>query len=318
MIALSVSPGKAWRDRDGDGKRVDLDALAKNLRGRDYEILAGLLKGGFMTLDQVALLYCPTPKGVVVASQRMTKLFKAGLLESFRPSREGAGNRGGSARLIYCLDRPGATLAAAYMNKPLQDVWRPRDRFVQMAHVLHRLCTVDFWAATETWVRSAGGKLLEFEIEPRQREGKVTLAADALVTYQAPGAEAPKTLWVEIDRGTESVPRFLERMSAYDAFYKLTRNRYGDNLPGVLIVVDTGRFRLGDGPPQTAEQRLKALKVALDKAAPGWDFRRFKFAVMADLFEIPSSDWGSLPEVRVDLAAPVCWAAGREDRLRVF
>lgn len=304
-------------------RRPDREAVARVLDADPFRwrVLEAVVLAGLATADQVAHLAYGLagvpPTGHLVAGRWLHRLFQWGLIRPFTVSRQGATppQGGGSGRLLYTPEAPGARLVAARLGQPLQALWRPGQAHTAPRATGHRLAVTDFYVAVRIWLARASGELAAWQPEPRWRFGDVTLAPDAWLEAVVGGQH--HRLFVEVDRGTESPEVVAQRMATYNqaAATEPWVQRFGSQKPAwpiVLLVVAATRQKLGERA-QDPSSRALALKEAVERLDQGrWGFPRFKFLVAADAYQVPESQprpsgrGSRLQPVQVRLDQPVC------------
>jgi hypothetical protein len=175
------------------------------------------------------------------------------------------GERAGSAGLVYLLDAAGQRRIDAECgnNRRVRRPWAVGWPFVQH--------TLDI---AETYVRlrerQAVGdlKLLHFQTEPETWFSTTvgTLKPDARVVFAT--ADWEEHYWLEVDRGTESLPTLSRKLRAYVDF-AVSGNRGPSGLvPTVLLTVPsaqrcTAASAVVASLPEPADQLIRVVEFDL-------------------------------------------------------
>lgn len=208
----------------GPGSRGLAD-LADLLSPRDVAVLDLIAEHRFLTTAHIQT-FCFTDHASAASGARscrrvLQRLAEWRLLE--RPFRRIGGLEGGSASAVWMLTSTGARLRSLRLGLgAVGQVRAPGERFVA-----HYLAIADARLHLVQAERAGQLQLLTVQIEPRcwrsytgLHGGRVVLKPDlALVTTETvPDAEVEHHWFVEIDRGTESLPTLLKQCRAYEAY----------------------------------------------------------------------------------------------------
>ena len=203
--------------------------VACALQPRDVGIVRDVWRHKFLTAPQLRELWWPG-RSVQAADRRLLALFRAGLLERFRPIA-----RRGSFPWTYHLGREGHRVLQRSGIVAAGDRFAPRAVY-DYGHVLHEL-QLNAWVLA--YRRAVGDALVSWEGEthiepPREaRRAQLRLAddwsveglrdararplrPDALLEV-ARGADDVRTFLVEYDR-TRRVDKNFEKFRRYDAY----------------------------------------------------------------------------------------------------
>lgn len=210
---------------------------ARRLNQSDWSVLEFLRVAGYATTRQVER-FCFT-EGTALARARASRRSLERLVRlnaAYRLERRIGGLAAGSDQGIYTLDRAGWRLLEARGHLPPVRVRRPDER--GLAFLSHSLLL------TESLVMLAERERQEPEFElvtwlghPHCRRlftyrGKVErLSPDAFVEVRREGEVISSFL--EIDRGTESLPTLLRRLGGYLRYARL----YGSETPQVVVAL---------------------------------------------------------------------------------
>lgn len=277
------------------------EILHRDTRGPGWELLTWLADAKYLTNDLIALRYYHTPQGVRSASYRMAALESWGLVTRRAVPR---------GRIVWHLTERGADLLSDYLRKTHREMgFDGAEGRVQEGFVRHRLDVTYFEVALRIHAAYHAGKVLSFVREPIVRTEAGDLRPDAAVIYEQDGRAW--NLAVEIDRDTERPVRFAAtKVPRYEALVKAEWRLHWDDLPTCLVVATVG------GP-----ERAERLKREVDALPVGEGaYRLFKFAGVSQIYQIPLSRAGVLPEVRTMFHEMTCMAARKPqtERRAVF
>jgi hypothetical protein len=203
-----------------------LDRLRGELSGRDLAIVGQLAELRLMSAKQITAIHFTLDEhdnelAAARASQRvLARLAHDGLV--LRLERRIGGMRAGSAGYIYGLGALGQR--ALGIEGPRRRRYEPSLRFLDHTLAITQLVVVVTAAA-----RSGALDILSCQAEPRcHREfsglgGRVLLRPDMFLVLGV--GEFEHRWFVEIDRGTESVPVVLGKCRTYDAYYRSGREQ---------------------------------------------------------------------------------------------
>lgn len=215
------SPASAHPARVG---RRSLARLGHGLDPEDRLLLEEVQRHRYVTSQQVeALCFRDRPSQAAIsraASRALYRLERAGLIRPLatRPRQVG-GPRGGSSPRIWHLREAGSRLLAP--DQPRRRHQEPSDRFLD-----HCLAVAETHIRTRAVARELSGSC-HVVIEPRRRVpgvsgGATPLRPDLLATITAEDAEGSyEDRWfIEVDRGTESLPTVLGKCQLYRRYYQ--------------------------------------------------------------------------------------------------
>jgi predicted transcriptional regulator len=219
------------------------------LTDRDLTLLGWLADHDVLTTDQIAHALYPS---LGFAQRRLMKLTQAGVVERFRPHRWD----GGSYPFHYVLDQLGVDVVAAQRAEdqlPRRDQARRRRWWLtSRANLPHRLAVNQFFidlagharthpdTALERWWSSArcqqNGVFAALDGTTDLRIWTATIAADghgvwtrtssaAAVGHGVTGAVpviVRVPFFVEVDLGTEDLPRLVGKLAAYSTWSERT------------------------------------------------------------------------------------------------
>jgi hypothetical protein len=154
------------------------------------------------------------------------------------PRRVG-GERAGSAGLVYALDSTGQAWLSQHPRhlRPSAAGRTRRPWPIGWGFVCHTLDVAELYVRLRELERRGLLRLTEFRAEPDSWHSSAigTLKPDAYAVWQASGWE--KHVWLEVDRGTESLPALRRKLLLY-----VDAANAGDSgplgvLPQVLVTV---------------------------------------------------------------------------------
>lgn len=156
-------------------------------------------------------------------------------------ARRVGGERAGSAGLIYSLDGAGHRLLDAldYHGQRRRRPWSVGQQFVA-----HTLAISELYVRLREAERRGDLHLLTFDAEPTSWHHSALgcIKPDAY-TVVAAGRWEDHT-WIEVDRGTESLPTLRRKLLAYVDLATAGNSGPGGVLPQVLVTVETPKRRV--------------------------------------------------------------------------
>ncbi|RIR97812.1 hypothetical protein D2E45_23905 [Mycobacteroides abscessus] len=212
------------------------------LPSRDQAVLLDLLRMRLLTGSHIERLHFDTGDGTIASrgSRRrrtMNRLTELGLVSTL--DRRIGGERAGSAGLIYTLDANGQRAFHGARASDRQRVRRPWS--VGLSFTKHTLAVSELYVQMRETERAGHIRLIDFLAEPDSWHSTAygLLKPDAFVSWQQSGWE--QHLWIEVDRGTESLPTVRRQLMRY-----LDAVAVGDTgpdgvLPPVLVTVPNER-----------------------------------------------------------------------------
>jgi hypothetical protein len=188
----------------------ELDRLVSE---RQRAILSTLSRVHTATAGQLARLHCqdfPTLSGERQCRRVLAELVRRRCIA--RLERQIGGVRAGSRGFVYGLDVAG--------HKLLQLPGKPRRPFTPgLAYLAHRLAATEVYVRLVEAERAGQLEVTAFVAEPEcwrwfdGPTGRFLLKPDALASVAVGSDEA--VWWLEIDRGTESVPVLNRKLDLY-------------------------------------------------------------------------------------------------------
>lgn len=233
--------------------RNDLQLIASLLSDRDWSIIRFLRQHRFATTTQLRRRFFTQHAGKSAATRAcirvLDRLFSKRIVT--RLERRVGGVRHGSAAFIWCLDVAGDRLTRDHGDS------RRRVHEPAMPFLDHTL------AVTETHVQLVEGasegayQLRDVQVETEAWRAFVTssgaktiLKPDLKITIASPDYD--DHWYLEVDRGTESLPVLLRKSSAYEQYRRTGRAQAEQGVfPRVLWLLPNTR-------------RLERLRAAID------------------------------------------------------
>lgn len=217
---VTPSPMHPSTARPRDGR---IGRLRARLGTRDLEVLESLAKLRLATGDQLRRLHIADgSKGTQARRARALLQRLADLKLVVRLGRRVGGVRAGSSGFVYGLSGHGQAVLA--VNGPMggrrRRVWETSPSFQD-----HVLAVADVYVRLIEVERTNRADLLAFTAEPacwRTFSGVggqgVTLKPDAFARLAVGDFE--HSAFIEVDRGTESVPTLVRKMAVYAAYWR--------------------------------------------------------------------------------------------------
>jgi hypothetical protein len=237
---------------------------------RDLVLLGWLADHGVLTTGQIAHALYPS---LDFAQRRLLKLVEYGLLDRFRPQRPD----GGSHPYHYLLAQLGADVVAAQRADPDDAALPRRDQarrrrwwLTNRANLPHLLAVNSFFTdlagharthpgtALQRWWPSAHcrtpGAFAHLDGHHDPAAWSATIAADGHGVWAEathPGGPVRIAFFLEVDLGTEDLPRLIAKLDAYTRWQTIT----GRSWP-VLFWLTLNRPGSGGGSDPARETEL--------------------------------------------------------------
>ena len=241
----------------------DLTAIAARLSDRDRAILRSVAEHQFLTGRQIEALHFhdhAATSGPRIARRVLAKLRDLRLLGTLE--RRIGGIRAGSSGLIHYVDVVGDQLLRGRSGRAARRSREPSARFLD-----HRLAIADSRLSLLGAHRLHDVELVDCAVEPtswRQYPGaggaRITLKPDLFAETGA-GDGMVHAWFIEVDRGTESIPTLLRKCHDYESYRRTGTEQ--DRTGGFPIVV----WSMTHVDPEKAEGRRMALRAAIDAHA---------------------------------------------------
>ncbi|MGW4370105.1 replication-relaxation family protein [Nocardia takedensis] len=251
----------------------DLDKVARQLGERDTAILRSVAEHKFLTINQIEVLHFDNAPGSRsrAARRACARLRKLGVLGGL--TRSVGGTSGGSGGLVHYVDEVGDRLLRRDAERRTRRPFRePTERFLN-----HQLGIADAHVALVEAARNHQLELIKYEVEPgawRDYTGigaaRLTLKPDLYAETATPGSEYVDAAFIEIDRGTESIPTLLKKCREYENYRRqgIEQERSDGAFPFVI-------WSMFADNEAKAERRRAALRevIAKDQSLPDDLFR---------------------------------------------
>lgn len=241
----------------------DLTALNARLSERDTAVLRSVAEHRFLTATQIQVLHFgeqSEASGRRVTQRVCARLRRHHLLGTL-PQRVG-GIRAGSAGLNHYVDDLGLRLLDAERGtRTRRRFHEPSARFVD-----HLLAIADVHVALVAADRDHTVELVACTVEPvawRDYTGlggaRVTLKPDLYIeTAVPPGNDYLDSYFIEIDRGSESIPTVLKKCREYETYRRSGREQQQSDGAFPVVV-----WSMSARDPDRAQRRRNALGEAI-------------------------------------------------------
>lgn len=264
VLPVSVAPTSAQRT----GRRAA--SLRSRLSDRDLAVLDDLRRFKLMTaahLKQLHMTDGSTTTQVRRTSAMVKRLTDFGLV--VRLGRRVGGVRAGSSGFVLGLTGLGhAVLGDTDQQRRYRHTWEGKPH-----HQDHTLAIAELYTQLTQACRTSGADLIDFETEPAcwrkfsSVAGVTTLKPDAFV--QVGVGDIEQLAFVEVDRGTESLPAVLRKCRTYIAYFNTGQEQKRHEVFPLVhwLVPDARRLqRIAEGIGQLARdvQALFAVNLFAD------------------------------------------------------
>jgi hypothetical protein len=242
-----------------NSQRRQAERLQTKLTNRDHDVLTSLQDHHYLTTTQLQRLHFKNHQTTAAAGRicrrSLTRLVRLGLIEHLE--RRVGGVRAGSASYVWRLGRIGDALLR------LQSPQRPRARHKEpsLLHLQHSLAIADTHLAFLELARQAAIELPTVVTEPAcwrrylaASGAMVTLKPDLFVMTVS--GEFEDHWFIEVDRGTESLPTLLGKCAQYEDYRRTGDAQHDDGVfPLVLWLMPSEQQadRLGKAIAQAKE-----------------------------------------------------------------
>ncbi|NKY27725.1 replication-relaxation family protein [Nocardia gamkensis] len=242
----------------------DLSAIAKQMSERDWAILRSVAGHRFLTVRHIQTLHFGglTPgSGRRKAQRALAKLRRLRVLDSL--TQRVGGFSAGSDGMVHYVDDIGQRLLRRESGATARRRFHaPTERFLD-----HQLGIADAHVALVEANRHGRLELVKCEIEPAAWRDYVGVAGTRLTlkpdlyaeTACPPGNEYVDAAFIEIDKGTESIPTLIRKCHEYEAYWRqgIEQERSG----GFPLVV----WSITAETLSKAEKRRDALRRAINQ-----------------------------------------------------
>lgn len=287
-------PHRVYRRPQVTAECADLEVLRQRLQRTDWYTLGWVAECRFVTAETVAILQFRSEWGVRLAQASLHRLERVGCIVSSVFSRVGRTGPvgGGASPRCWHLTALGRSAVAAWLDvTEEQVVYTGSEAVMNPTAVLHRLALSELRAVWLHYLAQVGGQVTRWTTEAQLAK---RLVADAICSFRLGGFE--RAYCTEIDRNTESAPRFASKIQQYqEALKSRAWESYSDMQPLVLTIVAV--------PGEDGQRRVKQLKVAVDQVT---DKRFVLFVAVDQLYRVSSRTHGRFPGLDTHWADPVC------------
>jgi hypothetical protein len=265
QAAISRRRARYVRHRFGKPKFV--------LQPRDEEIIRIVSEHRVISSDDLHLRLYGSRQPLL---RRLQKLFHHGYLDRPRSQRERK-----NAPMVYALGQEGAKVIG---QEPRSSVdWSEKNRQLGRPYLEHGLMVSRFQTAlrhasfvlgsanVEHW-QGDGTIRSSVEVEDRRRTERIPVAPDAYFVLQVTEDEKTTRVhcFLEADRGTMTVSRFVTKLRGYFAFWRSGQAEEQFGMKNFLVVTTT-----------TSQARADHLLEACRQVSE-WGLRMFLFGTEAD------------------------------------
>lgn len=218
--------------------------LADTLSDRDMAIVHQVAELRLISAGQLRALHFPkqaheSEAAAVRSCNRVLKRLSSDRVLA-RLERRIGGRRAGSASYIYALGTAGHRLLA--MDRPRPRSYEPTARFAD-----HTLAVAQIVVDATIADRAGALDLAGYQAEPAcwrrySRSGaRAVLRPDLLLAINAAGLRY--SWWVEVDRGSESLPVIVRKCRTYASYYQsgIEQARSDGTFPRVCWIAPTER-----------------------------------------------------------------------------
>ena len=211
------------------------------LQPRDVAIVRLVSEFRVISSDDLRLLLPGSDQGIL---RRLQRLFHHGYLDRPRSQRQR-----GNSPMVYALGQRGAELVAETAGHRPRIDWTEKNRQLQTRHLEHALMVSRFRVALSHAAQVAGTVAVErwlpdgclrdaVVVEHRDRRDRIPVAPDALFTLRLDTGETIHA-FLEADRGTMDVPRFVTKLRGYYAYWRSGQQQERIGAKNCLVVTIT-------------------------------------------------------------------------------
>ncbi|MFI6168929.1 replication-relaxation family protein [Nocardia sp. NPDC051052] len=245
--------------------RQNIWSIGDTLSDRDWAVLRSVAEHRFLSVSQIHALHfadLSSGSGLRIAQRVLVRLRELRLLGTLE--RRVGGVRAGSAGLVHYVDANGERLLKAESGQPVRrHLTDPSETFLK-----HTLAIADTHVSLAAAHREQRLELLAMQIEPtawRQYIGiggaRLRLKPDLYAeTAISADSEYEDSWFIEVDRGTESIPTLVRKCRDYEAYRRsgIEQDRSEGTFPQIV-------WSMSANDPAKAERRRVALRQAIDK-----------------------------------------------------
>ncbi|MGW4842753.1 replication-relaxation family protein [Nocardia brasiliensis] len=245
--------------------RRDIWAIGDSLSVRDWTVVRSVAEHRFLTVGQIHALHfsdLSRTSGLRIAQRALARLRELRLLGTME--RRVGGIRAGSEGLVHYVDTNGERLLKAETGKPIRrHMTDPTETFLK-----HTLAVADAHVALKVAHQAGRLELLAYQVEPAAWRPYVGMAGARLIlkpdsyaeTVASSDSEFEDAWFIEIDLGTESIPRLIKKCRDYEGYRRMgiEQERSDGAFPRVI-------WSLTAKDLAKAERRRVALREAIDR-----------------------------------------------------
>ncbi|WP_282780831.1 replication-relaxation family protein [Nocardia sp. CC201C] len=247
--------------------RRDLEAIADSLTERQWAVLRSVADHRFLTVDMIRRLHFAalSPASSSRLTQKALHRLRRDRLLGTLDRRIGGGARGSSA-LVHYIDVVGYRLLDRQDGPTIRrHVKEPTETFLR-----HTLAVAETHLRLVEANRRDQLELVHVEVEPRCWRGYTALGGTRWVkpdlyaeTTIRRGSEDVDGWFIEVDLGSESIPRLLKKCHDYQAYERTGIEQYGGDDPIAPQPFPAVIWTLTHRNLATAERRRRALRAAI-------------------------------------------------------
>ena len=240
--------------------------VALLLTNRDLDILARVESQRLASSEHLRHLIDGSDQQIL---RRLQKLYHAGYLDRVRPQPV---NGGGSAPMVYAITNRGvrALRERARLEDPSHTDWNAQNRSLHDLSIRHQLLVSQVRAVMELAAAARSnlrllfwkeGRNLYDAVEVALPEGyrRAPVAPDAYFALE--DAKGRMNFFLEADRGTMTLKRFVMKLKAYAAYFEERRHqeKFGIRFFRVLTVTTSATHKRNLVSAAAAEDDVRAL-----------------------------------------------------------
>ncbi|WP_433683354.1 replication-relaxation family protein [Nocardia sp. CA-119907] len=245
--------------------RRDVWSIGDSISERDWVILRSVAEHRFLTVAQIHALHFGelTPgSGLRITQRVLSRLRELRLLGAL--DRRVGGVRAGSQGMVHYIDTNGERLLKAESGRPVRrHMTDPSETFLK-----HTLAVADTHVSLVQAHRAGNSELLACQVEPAAWRPYVGMGGARLVvkpdlyaeTVASADSEYEDSWFIEIDLGTETIPRLIKKCRDYEAYRRMgiEQERSDGAFPQII-------WSLTAKDPAKAERRRVALRDAIER-----------------------------------------------------
>ena len=211
------------------------------MTARDAEIVRLVSEFRVMSSEDLQQLLSGSKQAIL---RRLQKLFHHGFLDRPRSQRTQ-----GNGRMVYALGQHGAEFLAQESGRTVSVDWSEKNRQLHTQYLEHALMISRFHVAVRQ-AQACGKVVLErwcpdgfvresAVIEHEDRTERIPIAPDALFILQSLTDGGRIHCFLEADRGTMPIPRFITKLRGYFAYWRSGQAEARFGMKNFLVVTAT-------------------------------------------------------------------------------